>query len=173
MASFRHTDESVELWVTNDTLAPVEGTATLAMALLAGGEAWTIPVPFAVPAKASRCVWQQPVQTGADRILTVRGDAFPANRLLSVPVKDLELTPDPGLTMRSTTVGDALHVTITAARYALAVHLRSDDPALRYDDNHFDLAGGETRTIVVTHHQRAPLAPGMLELACWNHRMPR
>jgi len=171
MASFRRVEGATELWVTNDTLTPIEDTATIALERLAGGRAWTIAVPFVVSANASECVWRGKNESDADHILTVRGGTFPANRMVPVPIKDLALAPDPELTMHCEQVGDALHVTITAARYALAVHLRSDDPALRFDDNHFDLVGSEERVIIVTHRNGAQIAPETLELACWNQRI--
>ncbi|PXA86882.1 glycoside hydrolase family 2 [Nostoc sp. 3335mG] len=175
LASFRRDGDAVELWITNDRLEPVRDTATIALARLAGGTEWSEAIPCEVPANASRCVWRGPVVETSGHILIVRSerDVFPANRLLLDPVKDLTLDPDPGLTITHTPAGEALRIAIGAKRYALGVGLRSDDPDLRFDDNHFDLAGGERRTIVVTHRRGTPIDPGAIAIKHWNGTMTR
>ncbi|NYT40314.1 glycoside hydrolase family 2 protein [Sphingomonas sp. R-74633] len=169
LASFRIDGDSAELWVTNDTLAPVRDTATIALARLAGGTEWEEQVPLDVAPNSSICVWPGPVALSAEHVLTVRsaGGTFPANRALLAPVKDLALAPDPGLEVTHEQVGEGLALTLTAERYALAVHLRSDDPALRFEDNHFDLAGGEQRTILVTHSGGGEVRREAIEVSSW------
>ncbi|MEP9360234.1 glycoside hydrolase family 2 protein [Sphingomonas sp. KR3-1] len=169
LASFRRDGDMVELWIANDTLAPVRDVATIALARLAGGTEWTERVDLEVAANRSTCVWRGPVADSVENVLTVRsaGASFPDNRLLLAPVKELVLHPA-GLAISHEASGDALRITIAAERYALAVHLRSDDPSLRFDDNHFDLAGGEARTVTVT----GTTDPGSVEIRCWNARSP-
>jgi beta-mannosidase len=168
-ASFRRDGDAAELWVVNDTLSPVTDAAIVACELLAGGIGWSERVDVTVPANASRCVWRGKAADATDRVLTVRSGAglFPANRLLLAAVKDLALDPEPNLSVRWTAGGDALIATITADRYALAVRLRSDIAALRFSDNHFDLKGGEKRTISISDARGLPVDPGAVEVSCW------
>jgi hypothetical protein len=70
-------------------------------------------------------------------------------------------------------VDRALHVTIEAELYALGVSLRSDDPALRFTDNHFDLASGERHRVVVTNKTGAAVDPESIAIACWNGKRKR
>ncbi|MCP3729732.1 hypothetical protein M9978_04750 [Sphingomonas sp. MG17] len=170
LASFRREGDAVELWITNDTLAPLRDVATVELARLAGGAEWRERVTLDVAANRSECVWRGTVADAADCILTVRSAAggFPANRLLLAAVKDLALDPDPALSVSFAEADDGQHVTVTAERYALAVRLRSDDPALRFSDSHFDLAGGERRTAIVTHREGKAIDRDAIEVSCWN-----
>jgi len=173
LASFRRDGDTVELWITNDRLEPVRDTATIALARLAGGTGGRETIAFEVPPNASRCVWSGTGPQATDRILIVRsaGGHFPANRLLPAPVKDLALDPDPGLQVAHGPAGPTLQITIAADRYALGVALRSDDPDLRFDDNHFDLMGGERRPIVVTHKHGTPIDPRTIAVTHWNRNV--
>lgn len=175
LASFRREGDEVELWITNDRLETVRDTATIAIARLSGGSEWSEAVAFEIPANASRRVWSGVVAEAPDRILTVRSGcgAFPANRLLPAPVKDLALDPDPGLAVTFTSVGNALHVAVEAERYALGVELRSDDPSLRFTDNHFDLTGGERHRVVITNKTGGAVRPESIAVACWNRSVAR
>lgn len=151
MASFRRDGDRIELWVVNDTLATVRDTATVTLARLSGGEDWREEVAFEVPANASRCVWTGVAAEAFDQVPIVRsaGGLFPANRVFPPAVKDLVLA-DPELAVATEPRGDALAVIVTARRYALAVRLSGEAAGLRFDDNCFDLAAGESRTVVVT-----------------------
>lgn len=169
LASFRIDGDAAELWITNDTLAPLSDTAVIALAWLSGGSAWEERVAFEVPANGSACVWRGTVAPSAGQVLTVRGP-FPPNRALLAPVKDLALAPDPCLKIACEPAGEALRFTLSAAHYILAVQLRSDDPALRFDDNHFDLAGGEARTVLVSRSDGGQVRREAIEISSWNGR---
>ena len=166
LASFKRDGNTVELWLTNDRLEPVEGTATVALAALAGGNEGEQAIAFAVPGNASQCIWRGAVADSRDRVLTVRGESFPANRLLLTPVKALALSHDLNLTVTHSP-GE---VTVAADRYALAVRLWSADPAVRFADNWFDLVGGESCAVAVTHRDGQPVTPDMVTVSCWNTR---
>ena len=170
LASFRRDGDAIELWITNDRLEPVLDTATIAIAHLSGGSEQCDTVPFEIPANASRCIWRGAVAEARDHILIVRseGGLFPANRLLPASVQDLALDPDPGMTITREAVEGALRITVAAGRYALGVALRSDDPGLRFSDNHFDLAGGERHTVLVTHKTGDPIPPDSIAVSFWN-----
>lgn len=146
LASFRRGEgNAVELWITNDTLAPIADVASIALTRLDGGEDWRTDVAIDVAANQSVLVWRSEVSQGTDQVLTVRAElgGFQPNRLLAAAVKDLALSDDPGLGW----LVEDRQVTVTAAQYALAVHVETDDPAVRFDDNYFDLPAGGTRTI--------------------------
>jgi beta-mannosidase len=85
----------------------------------------------------------------ADRVLTVRSGAFPANRHFFAAIKDLPCA-DSAPRMRVERRGaHTLQATITAADYLYGVRLEAPHPATHYSDNCFDLMAGETRAIVV------------------------
>jgi len=173
LASFRRDGDRAELWITNDTLAALTDTATITFESFAGGGHGLTEVAIDVPANGSLCVWRGEAPA-ADQVLTVRSanGRFAGNRLLPAMVKDLPLDPEPGLRASHKQADGAIRFTIAADRYALAVRLRSDDPTLRYSDNHFDLAGGETRTILVTARDGKAIVPESIEISCWNTRYP-
>ncbi|MDG2536031.1 hypothetical protein P6144_20390 [Sphingomonas sp. HITSZ_GF] len=172
LASFRIEDGIAELWVTNDTRAPLSDSAAIALTRLAGGTEWEESVPLEVGPNSSACLWRGPATYATGHILTVRsaGGIFPDNRALLAPAKDLLLASDPGLRISSDEIGDALRIFVATERYALAVQLRSDDPALRFDDNHFDLAGGEQRIVTVTRKGGGPVARADIAVSSWNGR---
>ncbi|MDF7776116.1 hypothetical protein P1X14_12725 [Sphingomonas sp. AOB5] len=173
MASFRRDGDAAELWITNDGLTPVHGEVVVALVRLDGGAAWRKTVSADVAANASACIWRGTVIDTPDHVLTVRSPdgLFPDNRLLLAPIKALALT-DPGLRVTGEQVDGELRLTITADRYALAVRLRSDEADLRFDDNHFDLAGGERRTIIVIRTGGGAVSPDSVEVTSWNERYP-
>lgn len=162
LASFRRGEgEEVELWITNDTLMPVADTASIVLARFDDGEEWRADMAFRVDANASALVWRGKVADRTDRVLLVESASgiFSRNRLLLAPVKDLGLTPDPGLQWSI----DGMRLTVSAARYALSVRAESDDPTLRFDDNYFDLTAGESRTITASR----PIVPADVRVSNW------
>lgn len=165
LASFRRVEgDAVELWITNDTLAPVADVASVTLARLNGGEDWCINVPFEIDANNSAMVWQGQISAANDRVLSVRTPSaiLSANRLLLVPIKDLALAADAGL--QWTVEGTRL--TVSARRYALSVRVTSSDPLLRVDDNYFDLTAGESRTISASH----AIDPSTIAVSSWADR---
>ena len=165
LASFRRgSDDAVELWITNDRLESITDTATVVLAGLNGDQHWRADVVFEIGANRSAIVWRGTVQDAVDRVLTVRSAAsvFPANRLLLAAPKDLALAPDPRLEWKA----DGDRLTVRAAEYALSVRITSGDSALRFDDNGFDLAAGEQRTIVAN----GAIDPSAIEVASWADR---
>lgn len=164
LASFRRDGEAVELWISNDTEAPVRDTAVIALSGFSGDVAWRQEAPFEVVAGSSRPVWRGEAKDSIDQALTVRAASalFAPNRLLTAPVKDLALDRDPALTWSV----EGRAITLGAARYAASVRVEADGPSVRFDDNSFDLAGGETRTIIAD----TPIEAASLTVSSWADR---
>lgn len=172
LASFRESgDGAVELWITNDTQTAVSDRAVLALTTLDGRAIWSEEVAVDIAADASRPIWKGEVAASPDQILTVRSmsGAFEGNRLLTVPIKALNLDPDasPTMTVRAAAEG-ALEIELSAETYVAFVHLVSDRADLVFSDNHFDLATGERRTVTVT--AEVAISPEDITVRCWNTR---
>ncbi|CAN5902844.1 glycoside hydrolase family 2 TIM barrel-domain containing protein [soil metagenome] len=153
MASFQIGEDSMELWVVNDTLDVVEGAFTVALSAFSGGQLWAESGAYSVGSNQSVRVWQGKVAAEADQVLTVTSpdERFPANRLLLAPIKDLDRAAPAAPQVNIVAHDDHLAVTVTAADYLYFVHLLVSEEAIRFSDNYFDLCAGETRTIRVRH----------------------
>ncbi|HRE26547.1 MAG TPA: hypothetical protein PK954_07940, partial [Anaerolineales bacterium] len=156
LASFKALpDGSVELWITNDTLQPVETPVVVMYGDFAAGTLWTETLAVSVPANASQVVWRcaaDRAEARPDRYLAVRspGHAFPANRTFFAALKDLErkiVAPQ----IRVTAVSEhELRVHVAATAYVHFFHVLLPDEQAHLSDNYFDLAAGESAEIVVT-----------------------
>jgi len=160
LASFKVEPDSVELWVTNDTGAPVSDTARVRLGRFSGAVLAEEHVEFAVDAHSSRCVhrWAPGALPGApDRYLSVRTGTSPPNRHFFAAIKDLEREP-PRLehVFEAVEGGRELSVRLRAETYAYFVHLAHPDERVRFSDNYLELAPGEERTVVLTHPETAP-----------------
>ena len=71
----------------------------------------------------------------------------PANRFFFVQPKDLVRGDAKVASTMHATDDGRVAVTLTADAYALFVHVLAQDPAVRFDDNYFDLEAGQTRTV--------------------------
>jgi beta-mannosidase len=174
LASFKPLDEgAVELWITNDTLRPLEGAATVELLRLGGGAQWSEALRYAVPANSSRPVWRgRAPALAADRVLQVRAAdrAFADNRLLLAPVKDLQLARGARPQCEIATLGPGeLELRLRAEAWLLGVAIEAPQAGTRFSDNYFDLRPGESRVVRVCNTQR-PLAAGELRVRCWNER---
>ncbi|MDB5470087.1 MAG: Beta-mannosidase [Caulobacter sp.] len=171
LASFKEADGQVELWITNDTLAPINGEAVVALESLDGKTVWRETVAYAAPAGGHARPWSGPTPRDPAQVLRVSSaeGAFEANRLLPVPISRLPMSRDPKLSMAITRIApDVLRLDISAQAYAPFVHLVSDRPDLRFDDNYFDLAAGESRSVRVT--AASAVSPHDLAVRSWTPR---
>ncbi|WP_167762582.1 glycoside hydrolase family 2 protein [Brevundimonas intermedia] len=172
LASFRRADDGrIELWISNDGAQPIEGVATLVLQGLDGTERWREELAYSVPAGGHAIAWQGDSPQGDDIVLRVWSidDAFEANRYLPVTISRLALTPGARPVASVTRLGaTALRIDLTADVYLAFVHLTSDRSDLTFSDNHFDLAAGEARSVVV--RARGPLGPDDVSIRCWNDR---
>jgi beta-mannosidase len=171
LASFKALEDGdVELWVTNDTLSEVEGNATVRLRTFAGDTVWEESLPVRVGANSSRPVgrWEGSKNNAQpDRYLSVRSTdgMCPPNRHFFAAIKDLRRTPL-RLEVAITPGGDhELQIHLQASEYAYFVHLITPDDAASFSDNYFDLAPGESRTIIVASEQ-GNLAPETITVGC-------
>jgi beta-mannosidase len=156
LASFRvAADGTTELWVTNDTPAPVRDTAHVRLGRFAGAPVSQTTVDLLVPPHESRCVarWEAGALPGApDRYLAVSSSAgaFPANRHFFAAIKDLDRPrPEVAHSVESSDDG-RLSVTLRADSYAYFVNVATPDERVRCSDNYIELEPGEERTITLT-----------------------
>jgi beta-mannosidase len=173
LASFKALgDDWVELWITNDTLAPVSGDAMVELRHLDGRPAWRQDAPFQIAANTSAPIWRGSAPEAVDKVLSVRSPegAFAPNRHHLAPIARLALKPGARPRMTVTPIAAAdYRIDLTADDYLAFVHLTSERPDLRFSDNYFDMATGEQRSLTV----RANSAFGAEDFAvrCWNQRL--
>jgi beta-mannosidase len=171
LASFREGPDGIELWITNDTLRPVEGVAAVTLETLEGEveERWN--VAFSAPPGGHAVPWCAAPRARADRVLRAASPsaAFENARHLFVPIVQLELQADAVPQAVFTEVSPTeIRVELTAETWLAFVHLTSARADLRFSDNHFDLAAGDTRSITVTSASVFGLED--LTVRCWNSR---
>jgi len=158
MASFKETETGTELWIVNESLKPLSGECEIELGDFHSGRVWSERVAYNVPANTSMPVWRGQVEGSASRYLNVHSasGAFPENRWLFVPIKDLDRPKDdhPKVTIAQKDA-HTLAVTITAPGYLYFVHLIEPHEKTRYSDNYFDLRAGEKRTIEVVNRDVA------------------
>ena len=156
MASFKAMDDgSVELWIVNDTLNSIDIELEIALKAFAGGTVWSDSIAASVGANRVEMVWRaEGNRLAGDRrhVLTVRSrnDIFPANRHFFAPIKDLDRPAPPAPEIKFEQRGaHEIAVHLGATDYLYFVHLLVADERTRFSDNYFDLADGETTTVVV------------------------
>lgn len=172
LASFRERPDGIELWVTNDTRQPVEGVAAVTLETLGGEveERWS--VAFSAPPGGHAIPWCAALSVRADRVLRASSPSavFETARHLFVPIAQLELqagaAPQAAFTRVSAT---EIRVDLTAETWLAFVHLTTPRPDLRFSDNHFDLAAGDTRSVTVT--SASFFGSEDLTVRCWNNRI--
>jgi beta-mannosidase len=169
LASFKALpDGSTELWLTNDTLSPVEDDLVVRLGTFEGEKIWEENLRAQAPANSSLPVarWDADRASGApDRYLSVGSDhgRFPPNRHFFAAIKDLSRAPvEPSVEIIQTAEHE-LRVRLEAPAYAYFVHLEVPDEATRFSDNYLDLEPGHQRTISVTNLKK-PLSPESVEV---------
>jgi beta-mannosidase len=161
-------DGALELWLTNDTLAPVRDVAEIRLRGFDGSRVWEKEVEFEVPSNSSQPVgrWEAgELQGGSERYLGVRsaGGRFPPNRHFFCMVKDLRRAR-PELRVSKEAAGERqVDLKLEAEAYAYFVHLQVPSPTAKISDNYFDLEAGEERTVRVV--DQAPLDPESIRVA--------
>lgn len=160
---------SVELWITNDTLEPVQETAEISLSTFAGHSLFTDTVQLDIAANSSRVAkhWRaEEIQGGNDRYLSVRAfdSSFPDNRLFFCPIKDLDRQPvEPEIEVEQNG-NHRLRVKLEAESFAYFVHLAVGNSEAHFSDNYIDLEPAISREIIV-EDQTNLLRPEMLRLS--------
>lgn len=167
LASFKIlADGAVELWITNDTLRPIEQPVSVHYGSFGAGTLWEETVTVSVPANSSRPVWRCGVDRAhalPDRYLAVRSSslAFPANRTFFTAIKDLERHSVAPTVQVTAVSAHELRVHVEAHAYVFFFHILLPDGQARLSDNYLDLAAGESADIVIT--SPSVLDPATLE----------
>lgn len=154
LASFKETDDAVELWITNDTLDRVEEEVAVTLGTFNGDVIEERNLLVDLPANSSQRVDVVSRDVGArNRYLwvTTTNGIFPDNRYFFVDFKDLHRTPAEPKVEKTRLSDHELEVTLTAPDdgYCWFVHLQRPVAATRYSDNYVDLAPGQSKTITV------------------------
>jgi beta-mannosidase len=157
LASFKALpDDSIELWITNDTLSEDEDEVTVRLRTFGGETIWEEKLQTHVSANASLPVARWSADRRSDTYLSVSSDhdRFPPNRHFFAAIKDLQRDPiEPDIDI--TAAGDhELRVSLEAPAYAYFVHVEVTDESTRFSDNYFDLEPGQERAISVTNEKR-------------------
>ncbi len=154
LASFKETDDAIELWITNDTLERIEDEVTVTLGTFSGETVEERQLYVDLPQNSSQrvAVWPSDIR-GNDRYLRVisASGTFPDNRHFFVDFKHLDRQPaEPKVEMRQVSDHE-LEVTLTAPKdgYCWFVHLQRPVATTRYSDNYVDIAPGISKTITV------------------------
>jgi len=152
IASFKALpDGTVELWVTNDTFAPIDLTARIGLAKFVGPALFTTEVHAYVPATSSAPIWRSGCDSDPGCVLWFRSPQCGNNRHFFAPIKDLPLARQPPTLAIEPTDSHTLRVTLTATNYVYGARLLCSHPATRFSDNFLDLCMGESRSIMVSN----------------------
>ncbi len=165
MASFKTTEDGLELWVVNDRNAPVQGRLDLALHAFDGGTEWSKAVDFEIGATESRRVWTGEVAGSPGHVATVASPdgLFPANRHFFAAIKHLDRAASPAPEVRMEPRGsNEVAVHIAAKSYLWFVHLLVADETAVFSDNYVDIPEGRTRTLIV--RTNAALSPDAIEV---------
>ncbi len=174
LASFKKLDGGgLELWITNDKLEPLKGTARIEVVNLDGKVAREEKVAYQVKGNSSECIWsgQMPADV-SNSVLWVSSPEriFADNRFLMAPVKDLKLDQRAAPKISTSRVGDhEVEMKISADAYLLFVGIDAKDPATRFSDNYIDVRPGRDRIISISNPDR-PVSVKDITVRCWNGR---
>ncbi len=168
-----------EFHFSNETREGVAIRLRLGQARLDGSEAWAEEMSLTVDANSCLLIKKIPraslaFASGDYLFLEVEepgGDAHPKAVYFPDMWKGIAW-PEPGL--RLSLEGEARlaegvwlsRVKVSAERFARLCHILTDDPALEFDDNFFDLAAGSSRVVEVKG--RGPLKLDSLRAGHWN-----
>jgi beta-mannosidase len=175
IASFKALEGGdIELWITNDTLAPLSGEADLALVEVNGGTLHQETIPWAIAANTSAALWrgaQSRFAAGPDRAMLIRakGGEFPDNRLFFAPVKDTPfITSAPAHELEVVSPHE-MKVQLKAAAFTYFVHILYPEGWTDFSDNYFDMTSGEERTITIKTHE-SPIDPARIVVRSWGSR---
>jgi beta-mannosidase len=156
LLSFKRNGKTTEVWLTNDTPEPINGTLCVELRDLLGGVHPLIEEHVHVPANASRavavlalsCLNMAQAQTHYLYGRLDIGKSFAAeNRLFFTEPKYLRLQ-DPRLNVRVVREPDGTYCAVVRARrFAKAVTLEVRGEDAEFEDNYFDCDAGDVRKV--------------------------
>ena len=163
MLSIEDKPPQQDVYVTNDTVEPWEGTLRWSLETLSG-EVLTSgqePVQAAPQAATQICKLDFSDRISDDNIreLVFIAELWQGGQILSrqvaffVPTKHLALV-DPGISMQLSVEGEQLHIALTSKSLARLVECALEGVDIVFSDNYFDLPAGRAVTI------SAPLPAG-------------
>jgi hypothetical protein len=151
-------DDGVELWITNDTLAPVSATLVVRAQAFAGETRWEETHAVSIEANASQPVarWSAdrfPERSSHYLSVTSVDGLIHGNRHFFHMIKDLQRTAVKP-SMAVTQINDhELRVTLSAPAFAHFVHFTVSNESTRLSDNYFDLEPGVEKVVSVSNPQ--------------------
>lgn len=152
LASFRHQDGRLELWLSNSTATAQTLAAEVTLETFDGTVRSQAAVATEVPAGESVLAWSDAVDADPAIVAWVRSTegAFPDNRLFFGEIQELPLaTPELDVRVEARDEGAAT-VTITTDTLAYLVRIPHPAPGARLSDNYVDVAPGRPVRIEVS-----------------------
>lgn len=151
LASFKTTEDSVELWVSNSGRTDVELSLIVEIAGFSGASVVEEKLTVSAPATSSQKVWSAPLPSG-DQLAWVSSPSgdIEANRAFFSELKNLPLGQSTLSVETKSTGADSAEVTITSHGYSYFTRVLTPEPGVVIDTNYFDLRDGEQRVVTVT-----------------------
>jgi len=167
LASLVKNKESVDVWVTNDTLEDFRGRVVLKLQTLKGEVVSAAEEKVTVASNSSKMVLSQKlaasVQDSSDQFLVVllyEGDSLVSQNTLFMKRLIHMKLPDPTLRLETEVTGvdkRTFRITLASPVFAKAVRMRlpSDLGRCSYSDNYFDLLPNVDKTVLLKTQKEA------------------
>jgi beta-mannosidase len=154
LVSFRGTRDSVEVWVTNDTLTPLQGELSVILSKFDGTALWTVLKPIRVPVNCSRLFMRIPKARFADidrsdsylRAQMQCGPQVFDNRYFFSEPKHMQIRSSDIEAEVSKKADNLYEVSITSRMLVRHVQVDTEGAEVEIEDNYFDVDPGDTKT---------------------------
>jgi beta-mannosidase len=150
LASFRPTDDGVELWLTNSGLREADLILDVELMTLTGERRHYDRIAVRTEPYSSMVVWTSPEPVSPDVVAWVSGDRITANRQFFAPLMDLPLGDSTLAWSAERTGQTSAVVELVATGHVAYARIASPAPGVRFDDNYLDLRPGERRVIEIS-----------------------
>jgi beta-mannosidase len=159
LASFKKSDDGLEVWVTNDLLSPVAGELEVSLRSFDGAVAWLRKSQSVVARNGSRAVIRigDPEYSQSDpsrfyllACLKVGGEVCSENRFFLCEPKHMQ-----GQTLVITTAlekvgSDTYTITIKSKTFVKGVCIEIEGEDVEVDDNYFDVDAGSSKKVRIS-----------------------
>jgi len=154
LVSFRATKDSVEVWVTNDSLVALQSELRVILTLFDGTKLWTIVKHIRVPVNSSQVFTRIPKNrfAGADhshcylRALLQTGTQVFDNRYFFSEPKHMQARSSDIEAEVSKKADNLYEVSITSRMLVRHVQVDTEGADVEIEDNYFDVDPGDTKT---------------------------